>query len=66
MNSDIIVGKYKQWKGQLWSIWAEWFDNDCAWVAGNNDWFSGILQEDYGREQQHGEPNVTVAKEPLQ
>mgnify|MGYP000978978839 FL=1 len=63
MNSDIIVGKYKQWKGQLWLIWAEWFDSDCAWVAGNNDWFSGILQEDYGREQH---PKIVVPKEPLQ
>ncbi|MCU5771923.1 stress-response protein [Erwiniaceae bacterium BAC15a-03b] len=66
MNSDIIVGRYKQLKGQLWLMWAEWFDNDCAWVAGNNDWLSGILQEDYGREQQDPSLKSTSPREPLQ
>lgn len=53
MNSDIITGKWKQWKGQVWLLWAEWFDSDSAWLMGNNDWFSGMLQEDYGKAQQH-------------
>lgn len=51
MNIDIVVGILKQWKGQLWLMWADCFDSDCAWMAGSNDWLSGILQEDYGREQ---------------
>lgn len=54
MNSDIVAGKWKQWKGQMALMWAEWFDNDDAWMSGSNDWLSGILQEDYGREQHDG------------
>jgi len=49
MNSDIVVGRLKQWKSQMWLLWAEWFDSDCAWVAGSNDYLSGVLQEDYGK-----------------
>lgn len=51
MNGDIVIGKWKQLKGQMWLVWAAWFDNDAVWTIGNNDWFSGIVQEDYGREQ---------------
>ncbi|TCV99071.1 CsbD family protein [Biostraticola tofi] len=49
MNSDVVVGKLKQVKSQMLLLWAEWFDNDCAWVAGSNDYLSGVLQEDYGK-----------------
>ncbi|QKJ85730.1 Stress-response protein [Paramixta manurensis] len=52
MNSDIVVGKWKQLKGQMTQWWAEWFDDDSAWMTGNNDWLSGILQEDYGKRQE--------------
>ncbi|CAJ0994779.1 hypothetical protein SODG_007046 [Sodalis praecaptivus] len=37
MNNDIVVGRLKQWKSQMWLLWAEWFDSDCAWVAGSNE-----------------------------
>ncbi|HEI8505194.1 TPA: stress-response protein [Serratia marcescens] len=43
MNSDIIVGRWKQLKGQVWQAWAEW--------SGSNDFLVGVLQEDYGRER---------------
>ncbi len=55
MNSDIVVGRLKQWKSQVWLLWAEWFDSDCAWVAGSNDYLSGMLQEDYGKSIQPAE-----------
>ncbi|MNE46402.1 hypothetical protein D3C80_1407390 [compost metagenome] len=51
MNSDIIVGRWKQLKGQVWQAWAEFSGNDGLWLAGSNDCLSGVLQEDYGREQ---------------
>ena len=51
MNSDIIVGRWKQLKGQVWQAWAEWSGSDDAWLAGNNDFLVGVLQEDYGRER---------------
>lgn len=52
MNSDIVAGKWKQLKGQVWLVWAELFDSDDAWFTGSNDYLSGMLQEDYGREQE--------------
>ncbi|MHD0458256.1 CsbD family protein [Serratia marcescens] len=51
MNSDIIVGRWKQLKGQVWQAWAEWSSSDGAWLAGSNDFLVGVLQEDYGRER---------------
>ncbi|HGM7059281.1 TPA: CsbD family protein [Serratia marcescens] len=51
MNSDIIVGRWKQLKGQVWQAWAEWSGSDYAWLAGSNDFLAGVLQEDYGRER---------------
>ena len=54
MNSDIVVGRWKQWRGNLWTLWSEWFDSDCAWLEGNNDYLSGILQEDYGLQESDG------------
>ncbi|XYK58109.1 CsbD family protein [Serratia sarumanii] len=51
MNSDIIVGRWKQLKGQVWQALAEWFGSDCVWLAGSNDFLAGVLQEDYGRER---------------
>lgn len=51
MNSDIVIGKWKQWRGSLWELWAEWFDSDAVWLAGNSDFLAGVLQEHYGKEQ---------------
>ncbi|HEJ7026376.1 TPA: stress-response protein [Serratia marcescens] len=51
MNSDIIVGRWKQLKGQVWQALAEWSGCDCVWLAGSNDFLAGVLQEDYGRER---------------
>ncbi|CAI1693084.1 CsbD family protein [Serratia plymuthica] len=51
MNSDIILGRWKQLKGQVCQTVAEWSGSDCIWLMGSNDCFSGVLQEDYGREQ---------------
>ncbi|MBE5203252.1 MULTISPECIES: CsbD family protein [Pectobacterium] len=49
MNSDIVVGKWKQWKGNFLALCADWFDSDCAWLEGSNDYLSGVLQEGYGK-----------------
>ena len=51
MNSDIIVGRWKQLKGQVWRALAEWSGSDSVWLAGSNDFLAGVLQEDYGRER---------------
>ncbi len=48
MNGDIVVGKWKQIRGQVRSTLAEWLGHDGEWLAGNNDCLLGLLQEDYG------------------
>ena len=53
MNSDIIVGRWKQLKGQVWQALAEWSGSDCVWLAGSNDFLAGVLQEDYGQNTHH-------------
>lgn len=60
MNSDTIVGRWKQLKGRVWQAWAEFSGNDGLWLAGSNDCLSGVLQEDYGREQEE----VSSGKRP--
>ncbi|QTF10132.1 stress-response protein [Brenneria izadpanahii] len=60
MNSDIVVGKWKQLKGNFWAMWAEWFDSDCAWLEGNNGYLSGVLQEDYGKEYEKASAEKTI------
>ena len=52
MNSDIILGRLKQWKGSLRLWWDEMAGIEDEFFAGNSDWLSGILQEDYGKEQE--------------
>lgn len=52
MNSDIILGRLKQWKGSFREWWAEFAGMENEYFAGNSDWLSGLLQEDYGKEQE--------------
>ncbi|MFI8415070.1 CsbD family protein [Serratia sp. NPDC078593] len=60
MNSDIILGRWKQLRGQVWQALAELTGSDCAWLTGSNDCLSGILQEDYGK----GREEVSSKKTP--
>lgn len=46
MNGDIVVGKWKQIRGQVRSTLAEWLGSDGEWLAGNNDCLLGLLQEE--------------------
>ncbi|ACT08393.1 conserved hypothetical protein [Dickeya chrysanthemi Ech1591] len=51
MNLDVAIGRWKQWKGCLWELWAECVDSDGAWLSGNHDFLAGVMQEYYGKEQ---------------
>lgn len=52
MNSDIILGRLKQWKGSFRLWWAELAGIEDEFFAGNSDLLSGMLQEDYGIEME--------------
>ncbi|MGG2141566.1 CsbD family protein [Symbiopectobacterium sp. RP] len=60
MNSDIVVGLWKQLRGNFWALWAEWFDSDCAWLESNNDYLAGILQQDYSLQEGDELSDTTV------
>ncbi|WP_246859726.1 CsbD family protein [Dickeya oryzae] len=51
VNLDVAIGRWKQLKGCLWALWAEYVDSDDAWVSGNHDFLAGVMQEYYGKEQ---------------
>ena len=50
MNSDIIVGRWKQLKGGYGRRGPNG-PAAIARLAGSNDFLAGVLQEDYGRER---------------
>ena len=50
MNSDIIVGRWKQLKGRMAGVGRMVRQRLCP-LAGSNDFLAGVLQEDYGRER---------------
>ncbi|SLM61656.1 hypothetical protein, induced by NaCl salt stress [Dickeya aquatica] len=51
LNLDIVIGRWKQWKGGLWALWADYVDSESAWLAGNHDFLAGVMQEYYGKSQ---------------
>ena len=48
MNKDIVVGKWKQMRGEAKSWWGKLTDDDLDRAAGKFDVLSGMLQEKYG------------------
>jgi uncharacterized protein YjbJ (UPF0337 family) len=57
MNSDIVIGRWNQLKGLMFQAWSQVSGSDCAWLAASNNSFSGVLQEDYGKEQERVSSN---------
>ena len=48
MNKDIVVGKWKQMRGEAKSWWGKLTDDDLDRAAGKFDVLAGMLQEKYG------------------
>ncbi len=55
MNLDIAEGKWKQFKADARTKWAELTDGDLEKVAGKKDKFIGLLQEKYGKTKEEAE-----------
>jgi len=48
MDSDILKGKWKQYKGMLKDRWGKLTDNDVNQIEGKIEILAGKLQEKYG------------------
>ncbi len=55
MNSDILQGKWNQFKGDVKRQWGKLTDDDLTRIEGNYDKFVGVLQERYGYERERAE-----------
>lgn len=48
MNTDILIGQWKQIKGEIKKQWGKLTDNDLDIAEGNRDKLVGLVQEKYG------------------
>ena len=64
MNTDILIGDWKQLKGNVKEWWGKVTDNDLLLIDGKVDKLLGVLQERYGwdKEQAIYEINKRLSK----
>ncbi len=58
MNEDILLGKWKQIKGDIKERWGKLTDDDLTVIEGKRDKFLGILQERYGYSKEEAERSI--------
>lgn len=68
MNSDMLMGRWKQLRGRIRAKWGQLTDDDLDQVQGNYEMLVGKIQEKYGttREQIERELDAFAAQEPAQ
>jgi uncharacterized protein YjbJ (UPF0337 family) len=58
MNSDILSGKWKQFKGEVKRQWGMLTDDELDEIQGNRDKLAGKLQEKYGYSRERAESEI--------
>lgn len=58
MNSDILSGNWKQFKGNMLEQWGKLTDDDFDIVAGRRSQLAGKLQERYGLAKDEAERQI--------
>jgi len=68
MNSDMLMGRWKQLRGRIKAKWGQLTDDELNEVEGNYEMLVGKLQEKYGttREQIERELDAFVSQESAQ
>jgi len=68
MNSDMLMGRWKQLRGRIKAKWGRLTDDELNEVEGNYEMLVGKLQEKYGttREQIERELDAFVSQESAQ
>jgi uncharacterized protein YjbJ (UPF0337 family) len=63
MNWDVIVGIWKQFKGQVKEKWGKLTDDNLDTIAGKREQLAGKLQEAYGITKDQAEVQVKAFEE---
>jgi len=58
MNTDILLGKWKQLKGQAKQKWGKLTDDELDRIEGSRDELVGLIQERYGKTREEAEKEV--------
>jgi uncharacterized protein YjbJ (UPF0337 family) len=58
MNRDILMGKWRQIRGEVKNWWGKLTDDDLDRVEGDFDKLVGTLQERYGYSRQQAESEI--------
>jgi uncharacterized protein YjbJ (UPF0337 family) len=57
-NRDVLIGKWKQVRGQVKQFWGKLTDNDLDRISGRFDELVGLLQERYGHTREQAQKEV--------
>ncbi len=60
MNTDILEGKWRQFKGRIQSNWGKLTDDVLDEANGDRERFLGALQEHYGLARDRAEEQLTT------
>jgi uncharacterized protein YjbJ (UPF0337 family) len=58
INSDVLMGKWKQLKGKVRQQWGDLTNDDVDRIQGNYEEFAGILQERYGYSREEADRQI--------
>jgi uncharacterized protein YjbJ (UPF0337 family) len=58
MNSDILKGNWKQFKGEIQKQWGKLTDDDLDVIQGQYEKLVGRVQERYGYERERAQQEV--------
>lgn len=58
MNSDILSGKWKQFRGEIKRQWGDLTDDELDQIEGQRDKLVGKLQERYGYSRERAEREI--------
>lgn len=59
MNSDILKGNWKQFRGEIQKQWGKLTDDDMDVINGEYDKLVGRMQERYGWNRERAERELT-------
>jgi uncharacterized protein YjbJ (UPF0337 family) len=58
MNSDILAGNWKQFKGKAQQFWGKLTDDEIDQVNGRVEELAGLLQKRYGYKKDEAEREI--------
>lgn len=65
MNTDILEGNWRQFKGKIQAQWGSLTDDALDQANRNREQFLGILQENYGLAREQAEKQLRAFEESM-